>query len=104
MAAIIDAAGDGKRRAFLQPARSLGEMLKDRRAVTFLVAWFVTNLLFGLSSLPLGLASGPIAWEAHIGGFLAGLLLFRWFDPVRRPAAAAAGPDGIAPDPDAPPG
>ncbi|MDB5651268.1 MAG: hypothetical protein JWL62_2788, partial [Hyphomicrobiales bacterium] len=22
-----------------------------------------------------------IAWEAHVGGFLAGLLLFSWFDP-----------------------
>ena len=25
---------------------------------------------------------GTIAWEAHIGGFLAGLLLFPLFDPV----------------------
>jgi membrane associated rhomboid family serine protease len=22
-----------------------------------------------------------VAWQAHIGGFLAGLLLFAWFDP-----------------------
>ena len=101
MAAIVDAADTGRRRAFLQPTRSLREMLKDRRAVTFLVAWFVTNLLFGLSSLPLGLASGPIAWEAHIGGFLAGLVLFRRFDPVRRPEEPDAAADGIAPAPDA---
>ena len=23
-----------------------------------------------------------VAWQAHIGGFLAGLLLFSWFDPA----------------------
>ena len=82
MAAIIDAAGDGRRQAFLQPARSLRGLLADRRAVAFMVAWFATNLVFGLGSGSLGFASGPIAWEAHIGGFLAGLLLFGAFDPV----------------------
>jgi membrane associated rhomboid family serine protease len=25
-----------------------------------------------------------VAWEAHVGGFLAGLLLFALFDPVRQ--------------------
>jgi membrane associated rhomboid family serine protease len=25
-----------------------------------------------------------VAWQAHIGGFLAGLLLFRLFDPIPR--------------------
>jgi membrane associated rhomboid family serine protease len=25
-----------------------------------------------------------IAWQAHVGGFLAGLLLFSMFDPVPR--------------------
>jgi len=23
-----------------------------------------------------------VAWQAHIGGFLAGLILFSWFDPA----------------------
>jgi len=23
-----------------------------------------------------------VAWQAHIGGFLAGLVLFSWFDPT----------------------
>jgi len=36
--------------------------------------------LFGLISQPLGMTSGPVAWEAHVGGFLAGLLLFPLFD------------------------
>ena len=92
MVAILDAAGEGRRQAFLQPAPPLREVLADRRALSFLIAWFVTNLLFGLGSLSLGLGSGPIAWEAHIGGFAAGLLLFRLFDPLRGPGPVDPGP------------
>jgi len=29
-----------------------------------------------------------VAWEAHVGGFLAGLLLFSAFDPVSRASSA----------------
>jgi membrane associated rhomboid family serine protease len=47
----------------------------------FLVVWFAINLVFGMSSLSLGGAGEVVAWQAHIGGFLAGLLLFSWFDP-----------------------
>lgn len=82
MSAMLDASGEGRRRASFQPAQPLGRILRDRRALVFLVAWFATNLIFGLGSTSFGLAEGPIAWEAHIGGFLAGLLLFGFFDPV----------------------
>jgi membrane associated rhomboid family serine protease len=57
--------------------------MRDRRVLTFLGVWFGLNLLFGLTSGQTGLASGTIAWEAHIGGFVAGLLLFPLFDPVK---------------------
>jgi membrane associated rhomboid family serine protease len=50
----------------------------------FLVVWFGINLLFGL--IPVG-TDQPVAWEAHMGGFLAGLLLFSFFDPVPRAEA-----------------
>jgi membrane associated rhomboid family serine protease len=30
----------------------------------------------------------PIAWEAHIGGFLAGLVSFVLFDPVQDDASS----------------
>ena len=33
-------------------------------------------------------ASQVVAWQAHIGGFLAGLLLFSWFDPAPQPTAS----------------
>jgi len=39
-------------------------------------------LLFGIGSIGLPGGEQSIAWEAHIGGFLAGLLLFPLFDPV----------------------
>jgi membrane associated rhomboid family serine protease len=31
-----------------------------------------------------------VAWQAHIGGFFAGLILFSLFDPVRRTDGDAA--------------
>lgn len=67
----------------LAPRLGLGEMLRNRTTVLFIVVWFVVNLVFGLAAVPLGLATegGGIAWEAHIGGFVAGLLLFPFFDP-----------------------
>ena len=46
--------------------------------------WFGLNLLFGLGSVSIVTGEKQsVAWEAHIGGFLAGLLLFSLFDPVR---------------------
>jgi membrane associated rhomboid family serine protease len=62
------------------PAQPLMQALADRRVLVFLVVWFGTNLVFGL--VP-GLTEGTVAWEAHVGGFLAGLFLFALFDPVR---------------------
>ena len=69
--------------AYRRPAASLLEIARDRRVIAFIAVWFGINLIFGLTG-GAGLSSGAIAWEAHIGGFLAGLLLFRWFDPVPR--------------------
>ena len=62
----------------LQPYAGL---LRNRTAVMFLGSWFVLNILFGLLAAPLGLVEGGIAWEAHIGGLVVGLLLFPFLDP-----------------------
>lgn len=53
-------------------------------AVLYLGVWYVTQLFSGLFSLALpgGAQMGGVAWWAHIGGFLFGLLTARWF---RRP-------------------
>jgi membrane associated rhomboid family serine protease len=64
------------------PAAPLAVALRDMRIVVFLASWFGLNLLFGLGTLAIVGAEQSIAWQAHIGGFLAGLLLFPLFDPV----------------------
>jgi membrane associated rhomboid family serine protease len=68
--------------AYHVPAIPLIGVLSDARVLIFLAAWFGINILFGLGSLPITGSEQPIAWQAHIGGFLAGLLLFSWFDPA----------------------
>jgi membrane associated rhomboid family serine protease len=70
--------------AYHRPAQPLGKAIGDPRVLAFLAVWFGLNLLFGFWGPDAGLASGAIAWEAHIGGFLAGLILFPIFDPVER--------------------
>jgi membrane associated rhomboid family serine protease len=69
--------------AYRTPAEPILVALRNRRALAFILIWFGVNLIFGLTG---GLGtnlSGAIAWEAHIGGFLAGLLCFPLLDPVR---------------------
>lgn len=70
--------------AYRLPALPLMESLRNRQVIVFLLAWFGFNLLFGLSSLSAAFTEASVAWEAHLGGFFAGLLLFRFFDPVPR--------------------
>jgi membrane associated rhomboid family serine protease len=67
---------------YRRPAAPLTQVLRDRRVLIFLVTWFGINILFGLAGQSGGLTSGAIAWQAHIGGFLVGLILFPLFDPV----------------------
>jgi membrane associated rhomboid family serine protease len=61
------------------PAMTLGELLRDQRARLMIGSWVVLNMLFGLV-LGTFFSEGGIAWEAHLGGFFAGLLLFPLFD------------------------
>jgi len=66
------------------PAQPLWRALRDRRVVSFLAIWFGVNIVFGLGSIAIGAEGVSVAWQAHIGGFLAGLLLFSLFDPIPR--------------------
>jgi membrane associated rhomboid family serine protease len=72
------------------PALSLMHALRDRRVLGFLGVWFGVNIIFGVGSIAIGADGASVAWQAHIGGFLAGLMLFSLFDPVPRGAADAA--------------
>lgn len=66
------------------PALPLFRALRDRRIVGFLAVWFALNIIFGVGGIGVEGDSAGVAWEAHIGGFFAGLLLFTLFDPVPR--------------------
>jgi membrane associated rhomboid family serine protease len=82
------------RRVYQVPALPLTAALRERRILVFLAVWFAVNLLFGLVPIPSLTEGQTIAWESHIGGFLAGLLLFRLFDPVpAAPHPAQSGED-----------
>ena len=69
--------------AYQLPALPLRYVLREKRVLTFIIFWFLSNLIFGVGAQPLGLSEGSVAWQAHVGGFLAGLLLFSLFDPKR---------------------
>jgi membrane associated rhomboid family serine protease len=73
------------------PALSLWQALRNGRVLGFLAVWFGVNFIFGIGSFAIGLGEGQtVAWQAHIGGFLAGLFLFSLFDPVPHSESDAA--------------
>jgi membrane associated rhomboid family serine protease len=71
--------------ALLMP---LGKTVRDPRILFFLLLWVAINAYFGLSAVRIAGQEGGIAWEAHIGGFLCGLLTFGFFDEDRPSGAA----------------
>jgi membrane associated rhomboid family serine protease len=73
------------------PALSLARALRNPRVLAFLLVWFGVNLIFGIGSIAIGADGASVAWQAHIGGFFAGLVLFSLFDPVPRQHGDAAG-------------
>lgn len=48
-------------------------MIREIPAIYFLLFWFFMQLLNGVTSL--GIMGNSVAWWAHIGGFLAGMVL-----------------------------
>jgi membrane associated rhomboid family serine protease len=70
--------------SYLIPAAPLPVVLRNPRVFAFLGVWFGLNLLFGVGAAAVPGSDEAVAWQAHIGGFLAGLLLFPLFDPVPR--------------------
>lgn len=68
--------------AYRVPAVPLVTTLRDPRFLAFLAVWMGLNALFGFGTLSFGEEGQQIAWQAHLGGFVAGLLLFAAFDPA----------------------
>lgn len=55
--------------------------LRGGTVIGMSIAWIIVNALLGLTGLTPGTAGAPVAWEAHIIGYFAGLLLispFAW--------------------------
>jgi len=55
--------------------------LMEVPAVIYLALWFVLQLFNG--TLSLGGVANPVAWWAHIGGFVAGMVLIKLMAPRR---------------------
>ena len=72
------------------PGQPLSRALRNPRVLAFLGVWFGVNIIFGVGSIAIGVDGVSVAWQAHIGGFLAGLLLFSLFDPIPRERDDAA--------------
>ena len=68
--------------ATVTPLRPL-EILTNRRAFLFTLVWIAVTLFSGASGWTGAsfVEEGRIAWEAHLGGFIAGLFTFYWLDP-----------------------
>ena len=71
----------------------LRRVVANRTALFFLGSWFVMNLAIGVLAQPLGISDASIAWEAHVGGIVAGLILFPLLDPG--PSAWQRWPYGV---------
>ena len=84
--------GSADEASYRIPAPPLLTSLRDRRVLVFLAFWFGINILFGTGAVQLPGSEGTVAWEAHVGGFVAGLIGFALFDPVRQGDAAESPP------------
>ncbi|RDE10329.1 rhomboid family intramembrane serine protease [Pelagibacterium lacus] len=62
---------------------SLGGVFANGRTRTFILFWMGINVVIGLAPMVTG-SNIAIAWEAHIGGFVLGLLLPSLLDARRR--------------------
>jgi membrane associated rhomboid family serine protease len=65
------------------PPRRMAPIL-SRRILLWSAIWVVLNIVAGVTGLGAGPGAQFIAWQAHLGGFAAGLLLAGLFDPVNR--------------------
>jgi membrane associated rhomboid family serine protease len=75
------------------PAQPLRATLRDPRFLLFLTTWVGLNALFGFGTVSFGgEARQEIAWQAHVGGFFAGLFLFKAFDPAQPSPELSAEP------------
>jgi membrane associated rhomboid family serine protease len=61
----------------------------SRQMLVFTGVLFAINVITGITGLPLGGENAQIAWQAHLGGYVAGLFLCGPFDHLRPRAVGA---------------
>lgn len=81
--AFPDGGGYDRTYGHLYPRQSILGAFSNRTVVMFTAMWLFGNILVAVGLPLIGSDAGNIAWDAHIGGFLFGFLLFRLFDPIR---------------------
>jgi membrane associated rhomboid family serine protease len=64
--------------------------LASRTVVSASLGWIVINVVLGLTGLTPGSGGAPVAWQAHIAGYFAGLLLIGIFGRVANIRRGAA--------------
>jgi membrane associated rhomboid family serine protease len=80
------------------PAKPLAALLRDPRMLLFGLVWFGFNALLGLPLFAMPGFEQGVAWQAHIGGFVGGLLAFAAFDPVKALPENGSGADAPSTD------
>jgi membrane associated rhomboid family serine protease len=83
ISALMGAAG-----RLLERRGRLGPIL-GRTPVAFAIAWTAVNVAVGLAGYVPGLGFVRVAWEAHVVGFFAGMLLVGVFARIARPVFPA---------------
>jgi membrane associated rhomboid family serine protease len=73
----------------LAPRLSLPATFQNRQCMIAIAVWAALNIIVGVFAGS-SLSPGGVAWEAHLGGFLTGLLAFGLFDRQRPRAASTA--------------
>ena len=72
----------------------LFRFLTDVPAYVAIGLWFVFQLISGLGMLGGGSQQGGVAYAAHVGGFIAGLVLIKVFEIGRNQTPRANVPSG----------
>ncbi len=73
----------GAARVSIWPPHHAGSALPFWRRstiITFVFVWLLLNVVFGIFPIMMPDGYAGIAWEAHLGGFIAGFLLIGAFD------------------------
>jgi len=76
---VIDEA-TGERRFLGRSLATLGQFVRNPTARFFSLTWLVLNGIVPILPALTGSDAFQVAWQAHIGGFLAGLLLVPLFE------------------------